>query len=266
MPFPAYRARYLPAFSLAQIAALPDKARTPVIIPTGAIEQHGPHLPVAVDSFLGQVWLTRLCAALPAELPALIAPPITVGKSNEHVGFPGTLSISKETLRAQLLALATQLHTWGFRTLLLLNTHGGNSAVLTYVRREIAQRLGLRIEPFPIAPHSLGLPPQEAAYGFHANTFETALLYATAPRFTRPEKAPCHYPARIDDPGELRPECAPATYAWASQDISPHGVMGDATTATAEQGLRWLDQMTQAHVAGLRAFLAAPPTPPSPVP
>jgi creatinine amidohydrolase len=256
MIFPSYRNRYLPALTLKQIHAIPDKEITPIIIPTGAIEQHGPQLPVAVDAFLGQVWVSRLCEALPPSVRAFVAPPITVGKSNEHVGFPGTLYISKDTLRAQLWALATQLKNWGFRSLLLLNTHGGNSAVLTYVRREISHELGLSIESIPCVC-KFDLAPQEAAYGFHANTVETALLYATAPRFTRPEKAPCHYPARIDDPGELRPECAPATYAWASQDISPHGVMGDARSATVEQGEIWLQQMTAAYVKGLCEYVAA---------
>ncbi len=257
MSFPAYHDRYLPAMTLAQITALPDKARTPVLITTGAIEQHGPQLPVAVDSFLGQVWLTRLFAALPAAVRSrvLVGPAITVGKSNEHVGFPGTLYISKDTLRLQLLALARQLHAWGFRSVLILNTHGGNSAVLVYTLREIEALLGIKIG-FIRNTAKIVLPPQEAAYGFHANTVETALLYAAAPQFTRPADAPCHYPARIDDPGELRPECAPATYSWASQDISPHGVMGDATVATAGEGEVWLAAITAGYVEGLTAHLA----------
>lgn len=248
--FPSYRERYLPAMTSAQIHALPDKARTPVLLGTGAIEQHGPQLPVAVDAFLGQVWLSHLCAALPADFPAVVAPPITVGKSNEHVGFPGTLYISKATLRLQVFAIARQIQAWGFRSLLLVNTHGGNTSVLRYTAREIAVELGVRVD-FLRNSAQLDLPPLEAAYGFHANTMETALLYALAPRFTRPEAAPCHYPARLEDPGELRPENAPATYAWASQDISPHGVMGDATAATAEQGRRWLDTLVAGCVQGL---------------
>lgn len=255
--FPSYRRRYLPAMTLAQIAALPDKARTPVIIATGAIEQHGPQLPVAVDSFLGQVWLTRIFAALPDEVRAVVAPPITVGKSNEHVGFPGTVYISKDTLRAQLLALARQLHAWGFRSLLILNTHGGNTAVLRYTAREIEATLGMQAGFIRNGAKLEGLTPLEMAYGFHANTAETALLYATAPQFTRPEDAPCHYPARIEDPGELRPENAPATYSWASQDISPHGVMGDATVATAEKGREWLEVATAGYIAGLTEHAAS---------
>jgi creatinine amidohydrolase len=251
MSFPSYRSRYLPAMTLPQIAALPDKHTTPVIIATGAIEQHGPQLPVAVDSYMAQLILSRIFAALPADVPALVAPPVTVGKSNEHVGFPGTLYISKDTLRLQLLALARQLHAWGFRRLLFLNTHGGNTSVLIYTRREIEFTLGMSTA-WLWHGTKIDLPAQEAAYGFHANTVETAWLYATAPQFTRPADAPCHYPARIEDSGQLRPENAPATYSWASQDISPHGVMGDATVATAEQGAAWLDQIIPGYIANLR--------------
>lgn len=256
LSYPAYRERYLPAMTLAQIAALPDKARTPVIVTTGAIEQHGPHLPVAVDALMGQVWLTRIFAALPADVRALAAPPITVGKSNEHTGFPGTLFISKETLRAQLLALARQLHAWGFRSLLVLNTHGGNTSVLVYVLREIEHTLGLRAGLLR-SDARFDLSDQENAFGFHAGELESSWLYAIAPQFCRPETATCSYPARLDDPGELRPEGAPATFAWASQDVSPDGVMGDATAATAGQGARWIEQATAGYIAALTAHAAS---------
>ena len=78
-PFPRYRSRYLPALTASQIAALPDKAWAPVVIATGAIEQHGPHLPVAVDSFLGQVGVTRAAERLGPEVSFYVAPPITIG-------------------------------------------------------------------------------------------------------------------------------------------------------------------------------------------
>src|SRR5208282_2096930 len=146
MTFPSYRGRYLPAMTLRQIGALPDKAWAPVILATGAIEQHGPHLPVAVDALMGQVWLSRALARLPAEASCYVAPPITIGKSNEHTGFPGTLMISKGTLRGLLLVIARQIHAWGFRAMAIVNTHGGNSPVITYTLREIHATLGLRAE------------------------------------------------------------------------------------------------------------------------
>ncbi len=253
--FPSYRSRYLPAMTAREIAALPDRAWAPALVATGAIEQHGPHLPVAVDSFLGQVWLDRLLSRLTPEVSAYALPPITIGKSNEHVGFPGTLSISKETLRLQLLVLARQAKAWGFHQFVVLNTHGGNSAVLRYTLREIQADLGLRTGIL-LAPVTLNVTPQENTYGFHAGQFETAAMLALASGLTRPERAVCAYPGQLDDPGELRPEFAPATFAWATQDLSPSGIMGDAPAATAEQGERWSRALTDAYHVDLAAWCA----------
>jgi creatinine amidohydrolase len=249
------RARYLPSMTAAQIAALPDKASAPVIVTTGAIEQHGPHLPVAFDALMGQVWLERVLAALPADARCYVAPPITIGKSNEHAGFPGTLMISKETLRRQLHAIARQLAAWGFRRMAVLNTHGGNTSVLIYTLREIEAAHGLRAT---LLRHGVALDPalsaQEAAYGFHAGELETSWLLAVAPQRVRMDRAVCEYPARLGDPGELRPEAAPATFAWISQDVSASGVMGDATVATAEKGGRWIAQIAAGYAARIVAM------------
>ena len=207
--FPRYRDRYLPAMTAGQIAALPDRAWAPVILPVGAIEQHGPHLPVAVDSFLAQVWVERLLPRLPAGASCYIAPPITVGKSNEHTGVPGTLTISKDTLRAQLLAVARQVHAWGFGSLAILNTHGGNMAVIGYTMREITVTYGLHtgwLHGTPITDIS----PQEATYGYHANEAETALLLAAAGPLVRMQDASCDYYAQLGATKDLRPERAGA--------------------------------------------------------
>jgi creatinine amidohydrolase len=249
----AYRDRQLAALTLAQVAALPDKARATVLVITGAIEQHGPHLPVAVDALLGEAWLTRIFAQLPPSVHCYVAPPITIGKSNEHTGFPGTLSISKETLRAQLLALARQLHVWGFRRLAVLNTHGGNAAVVTYVLREIsatyAMRAGILRPPF-----DFGLAPQEAKYGYHAGELETACLLTIAPQHVDMTQARCEFPARLDDPGSLRPEAAPARFAWVSADVSTSGIMGDATAAARANGERWLAHGAERFAAAILAL------------
>ncbi len=265
--FPADRARYLPAMTLRQIAALPDKAWAPVIVVCGAIEQHGPHLPVAVDSLTGQVWLERLLPKLPAGASCYIAPPLTIGKSNEHTGFPGTLSISKETLREQLLAIARQVHVWGFRQLVVLHTHGGNCAVTAYTLREISATIGLRCGVIP-APTNPGLSPQELAFGYHANTEETALLLAVAPQYVDLAAAVCEYGGDVTDPGELRPERAPATFAWVTADFSKSGIMGDAPAGRAEQGRTWLEHTAQVLADGIAAVaesgrraLANPPPP-----
>jgi len=243
--------------SAARIAALPDKTTAPVVLATGAIEQHGPHLPVAVDSFLAQVWLTLTDRRIPRSTSYYIAPPITIGKSNEHVGYPGTLFISKTLLRLQLFAIARQIQTWGFRSLVILNTHGGNSAVLAYTLREIHTELGL-CTGFLRPKVTLPIGEQEALYGFHANEFESALMLATAPDYTKSERAVRHYPAFIGEPGELRPENAPATFSWASQDISPSGIMGDAPAGTAEKGRAWMEPVADGFAAEIVRWCETP--------
>jgi len=241
MTFPSYRDRYLPAMTLRRIRELPDKAWAPVILATGAIEQHGPHLPVAVDALMGQVWLCLALARLPAGASCYVAPPITIGKSNEHTGFPGTLMISRDTLRSQVLAVARQVRAWGFGSLAVINTHGGNVPVLVPTLREARAAYGLRAGMLT-AKAASGISAQEAAFGIHAGEVETSWVMAAAGRLVDPSKAVCEFPARLGDPGLVRPVNAPALAAWASRDLSRSGIMGDATAATAAKGERWLEE------------------------
>jgi creatinine amidohydrolase len=250
MNFPSFRDRYLPAMTLRRIAALPDKAWAPVILATGAIEQHGPHLPVAVDALMGQVWLSLALARLPAGASCYVAPPITIGKSNEHTGFPGTLMISRNTLRSQILAVARQAHAWGFRSLAVINTHGGNVPVIVPTLREIRSIYGMRAAVLQSKPVP-DLSAQEATFGIHAGEVETSWILAAAPQFTDQEKAVCEYPARIDEPGEVRPVAAPALVAWASKDVSKSGIMGDAASASGAKGEIWLERGADGYAAAI---------------
>ncbi len=238
-PFPTYRPRYLPARTSAELAALPARDRAVAILPTGAIEQHGPHLPVGVDAILGQALLDAALTRLPPDQPVWVAPPVTYGKSNEHLGYPGTITVSARVLRRIVLAVARQLQALGVRRLVILNTHGGNSAVLAAMAREAPPPHGLDVAVLhPDGDPELGA--QEAAWGLHAGEWETSLMLACAPDLVRMDRAVGEYPARLADPGELRPERAPATFAWLTRDVSRYGVLGDARAATAEKGRRWL--------------------------
>lgn len=263
-PWPLHRRFYLPALTAGEIEDLPDKASALVILPLGAIEQHGHHLPVGVDAMLGQIWLAHTLPRLPEGAPVFVAPSIAYGKSNEHAGFAGTVSLSAGTLRRMLLASARQLHALGFRQLAVLNTHGGNSAVLEYTLREIQVGLDMRagVLRHAYVPEQTA---QEAAHGFHAGEWETALMLAATPELVHMDRAICEYPASIDDPGELRLHNAAAVLAWMTRDISQSGVMGNAPAATAENGRRWLEEGSAALAARINALLALGPprsTPP----
>jgi creatinine amidohydrolase len=250
MTFPSYRDRYLPAMTPRMIAALPDKEWAPVILATGAIEQHGPHLPVAVDALMGQVWLSLAIARLPAGASCYVAPPITIGKSNEHTGFPGTLMISRDTLRSQILAVARQVHAWGFRSLAVINTHGGNVPVVVPTLREVRSLYGMRAAILQSRPVP-DLSPQEATFGIHAGEVETAWIMAAAIQHTDPASAVCEFPAKLGEPGDVRAIAAPALVSWVSRDLSKSGVMGDATAATAEKGRRWLELGAEGYAAAI---------------
>jgi creatinine amidohydrolase len=252
---PSSGLRELGSLTTEQLLALPAKDKALVILTTGAIEQHGHHLPVGTDALLGVLWLAHTLPKLPADAPVYVAPALVYGKSHEHLGFAGTLTISARTLRRQLLAQATHLKTLGFRQLAILNTHGGNSAILVATLREIQTTLGLRAGMLS-GHYRPQQSPQETAFGFHAGEFETSLLLAGMPELVRMDRAVCEYPARIDSPGVLRPEASAAVFAWKTSDLSHSGVMGDATQATAEKGAHWLDEASTALARKIETLLA----------
>jgi creatinine amidohydrolase len=169
-----------------------------------------------------------------------VAPPVVVGKSNEHADWPGTLTLSARSFALLVRAQVEALHRLGFRRIAIFNTHGGNSAVLVTLLRELHALPGLRIGMLQSAYKPVQ-SPQEAAYGFHAGEWETSVMLALAPALVRRARAICHYPAQLDDAGELRPEGAALNLSWTSRDIAPQGVMGDATLATPSQGEIWAD-------------------------
>jgi creatinine amidohydrolase len=238
-----------------QVDALPRDS-TLLVLPTAAIEQHGHHLPLATDTLINNLLLGHALGKLARELPVYALPPVHYGKSNEHIGFPGTLSVSASTFMAVLRDLGASMAKSGFQKLVLYNTHGGNTALIDVMARDLRAEFGLRT----FALHGAGgisfegLSAQEKAYGFHAGEVETALLLASVPEFVDQSAYTTNYIADIAHPELLLPENAPATFAWLTRDIAPSGVMGDPRPATAENGARWLEQAATRLAAALQAM------------
>jgi creatinine amidohydrolase len=238
-----------------QVDALP-RATTLLVLPTAAIEQHGHHLPLATDTLINNLLLGHALQKLPADLPIYALPPVHYGKSNEHLGFPGTLSLSASTFMAVLRDLGASLTGAGFQKLVLYNTHGGNTALIDVMARDLRAEFGLRT----FSLHGTGgiefegLGSQERAYGFHAGEVETALLLASVPDLVDRSAYTANYIADIDKPWLLRPENAPATFAWLTRDIAESGVMGDPRPATAENGARWLEAAATRLAQALEAM------------
>jgi creatinine amidohydrolase len=226
-----------------QVDALPRES-TLLILPTAAVEQHGHHLPLATDTLINNLLLGKALELVPADLPIYALPPICYGKSNEHIGYPGTLSVSSSTFMAVIRDLGASLTAGGFQKLCLFNTHGGNTSLVDVMARDLRAEFGLRTFSLFGSPgvNFDTVSKQERTYGFHAGEIETAYLLYGTPELVHRNRYTSNYIARVDDPELLKPEGSSANFAWLTRDIAPSGVMGDPSNATAENGEKWVNE------------------------
>jgi len=257
-PFP--RERFLPYLTTTDIAALP-KDDALVILPIASIEQHGPHLPVASDTILGLEIIGRALERLDGSIGAWVLPGICYGKSNEHAGFAGTMSLSQATLAAVISDVAQGVADAGFRRLALVNSHGGNPPVVTHVARDVRQRTGLMV--FPLFMFAMGIDygevsDDEAHWGTHAGEWETSALLEVAPELVHLDRAAPQagsYPSYRSNVRHLTLRGS-ITYAWLASDISTTGTAGDPSLASPEHGKRIIEQTVQ-RLAEVLAEMAA---------
>jgi creatinine amidohydrolase len=226
-----------------QVDALP-RASTLLVLPTAAIEQHGHHLPLATDTLINNLLLGNALEKIPKELHVFALPAVCYGKSNEHAGFPGTLSVSAQTFLAVVRDLGASIAASGFKKVVLYNTHGGNTSLVDVLARDLRAEFGLRTFSLSGSAGAAfeGVSEQERTYGFHAGEIETAYLLHGTPELVHPEEYTTNYIARVDQPELLKPEGSAANFAWLTKDIAPSGVMGDPSAATAENGERWSNE------------------------
>ncbi len=251
--------RFLPYLTWTDIRDLPDKANTVLIQPVGAIEQHGPHLPIAVDSAIATGVLGAALGQLDPGIPAYALPPLYYGKSNEHWHFPGTLTLTAQTLMSVLMEVAESLYRSGFRKLILLNAHGGQPQVMELVSRDLHQQhddfwvFSFFVWRVPHLTKSL-LSEKEASQGMHAGDAETSLLLHLLPHTVQMDKAIAEYPDELPAAGLISLE-GRLPMAWMTRDISHSGIIGDPTTATAAKGQQileslaagWVQAITEVH-------------------
>lgn len=240
-----------------------DPSRTVAVLPVSAIEQHGPHLPLEVDARINRGVLDEALRRIAPDTPVLVLPEQTIGKSDEHAAFPGTLTLSTETLMRVWFEIGESVHRAGVRKLLIVNSHGGQSHVARIVAQDL--RVRLRMVAAVASTWAFGepanlFPAEERAHGIHGGANETSLMLWLDPDGVRRDRVDAFRPASIALAASARVlrHHGPASLAWATQDLHPSGAVGDATLASASAGRAILEHAA-AGLAGLLDDLAAHP-------
>jgi len=234
----------LSTLDFARLQASGAAERTVAVLPVAATEQHGPHLPLSVDTTLVDGVIAASLPHLPDSLDALFLPTQAVGKSNEHMRFPGTLTLSAETLIRLWTEIGESVARAGVRKLVLFNSHGGQVSVMDIVARDLRARCDMMVWSvnwygLPLEPQVQGLfPPAEHRFGIHAGDIETSMMLALRPQFVDMGQAR-DFHSSSQDRAQRFPilgNGSTAKLGWLMQDYNPMGAAGNAAAATADKG------------------------------
>jgi creatinine amidohydrolase len=229
-----------------------EAARWIAVLPLAATEQHGPHLPLETDVMIGEAYLARVRELLPASIPATFLPLQPVGISTEHIDYPGTLTLPTDVALREWMAIGESVARSGIRKLVIVTSHGGNSAAMSLVAQDLRAHHGLLAVATSWsrfgAPDGL-FSAEELRHGIHGGAVETSIMLARYPHTVRKEAIADFRPASIAMEQKFRWLSAhrPVPFAWQAQDLHESGAVGDATKASAEKGEQLLDY-------GARAF------------
>ncbi|MGJ5208457.1 creatininase family protein [Bradyrhizobium sp. HKCCYLR20261] len=232
----------------------PDVAGWIAVLPLAATEQHGPHLPLGTDVYIAEAYLAEVRALLPPALPVTFLPVQPVGISTEHIDFPGTLTLPAEVALRSWRALGDCIARAGIRKLVIVSSHGGNSAAMSLVAQDL--RAVHRMLVVTTSWSRFGAPDglfsaSEILHGIHGGAIETSIMLARYPQFVRSEAIAdfASSGAAMARDNRVLSTQRPAPLAWQTQDLHVSGAVGDATQASAEKGAHVLDH-------GARAFCA----------
>lgn len=216
-------------------------SRTIAILPLGAHEYHGPHLPLDTDTTIARAIAARLRQALPERLDVIFLEAEPVGYSPEHLDRPGTKSLAFDDAVNRWLGIAGELAGRGIRKLVLLNAHGGNAPLLTIVATEARVRLHMLC--VATSWTRFGVPdgviaPEDKAIDIHGGDIETSVMLAVAPDRVDMARARDFPSLQTEHARRFRHLRAYGShaYGWMMSDLNPDGAAGNAAAATAEKG------------------------------
>ena len=262
--------RFWSDLSTADFGSL-DLARAIAVLPVAATEQHGPHLPLSVDTDIVNGVIAAALPHLAHDLPALFLPTQAVGFSSEHTRFAGTLTLKAETLIRVWTELGECVAASGVKKLVLLNSHGGQVGALDLVARDLRARLGLLV--YSVNWFNLPLTDaqgqdvntlfsaDEHRFGIHAGDMETSMMRALRPQRVRMERAEYFRSTAQDRAGRFATlgNGRSAKLGWMMQDYNANGAVGNAAAATAEKGHALLDAAGRALARLLAEIDQLPP-------
>jgi creatinine amidohydrolase len=226
-----------------------DPLRTVALLPVAAIEQHGPHLPLATDALINQAVVDHTLRRLPPSASVLVLPALNIGDSLEHTGFAGTLAADLETLLGLWLSVGRGVARAGVRKLVLFNSHGGQRAHVDLAALRLRAAHGLLV----VRAHSFafGVPTglfdaDELAHGLHGGAVETSLMLYIRPDLVRREALADFKSlgAAMAARGGLLGAEKPVGFGWMTQDLNPQGACGNAAAASADKGKQLLLHMS----------------------
>ena len=221
-----------------QVKNISKDNRSTIIWPFGAVEQHGPHLPLATDGIFVDEIICEVLKLIPSNKPIKKLPTQYFGFSPEHKGFDGTISLSSKLMTLMIKEVGVQLADMGFKRLILINAHGGQISLLNTAAREL-RSIAPNLSVFPcflwsgVDGLSRLLPKNEINNGLHASLAETSLMMALKPELVGDERPSEGIQSQIPEGWSLEGN---APMAWFTEDISKSGVIGDSKGSTIELG------------------------------
>lgn len=240
-----------------------DAARTVAVLPLGATEQHGPHLPLDVDRAIAEGIVAAAVSHLPADVPVFVLPTQAVGYSPEHSAFAGTLTLPYETVLANWIAIGEGVARAGVKKLLLFNAHGGQSSLMDIAARELRSR-GLIVYRcdwwnLPLEGEAKNLfTAEEHRFGVHGGEIETSLILALSPGSVDMSKAQDFGSTSRERAAQFPALAGSAKLGWHIQDYNPQGAAGNAKAATAEKGRALLEGAGRSLAALMQQFSQLP--------
>ena len=233
-------------------ASRTDISRWIAVLPLAATEQHGPHLPVETDVLIAEAYLARVREVLPATAPVTFLPVESVGISTEHIDYPGTQTLPTEVALKRWTGIGEEVARRGVRKLVIITSHGGNSAAMMLVAQDLRAHRKLFVVTTSWSRLSGAdklFPADEVRHGIHGGAVETSIMLSRYPDQVRAH-AIADFPASsiaMEKQYRWLSTQRPAPFAWQAQDLHPSGAVGNATLAVAAKGDQLLDQ-------GARAF------------